>query len=275
MKREIQRRKSAAKAAVTERAPSSKAKPGASRNRAEVSAPRTARTRERTAAKVKRPAPCEASEDAVYVGWARFRDNGGAVLAEVAKTERECAVGTGRASLHLRLRPEANHQAEADKVREEHKLRFDAAKEQWYQFRTLVALGVPFLLKSKGGSRVLVDRHPDYEHDLIDAHLKRMRSSARRQVWKEVVAILQVLQKSRKGRKIDDQRDQPREGAPRLPENLQRVLNNLLEVLDREGVEVESFVKSVMRFDFARGADAEVNRKTVPTEKDLDGFRRT
>jgi hypothetical protein len=197
-----------------------------------------------------------------YIGWAEFRNKGGELLADVAKTGKERAVGTGRSSLQMRLRPASKHPTVADKVRKEHTFRFDAAKEQIHQLRALVAMGVPFVLLSKRNSRVLADRHPAYDHKLIDKYLTHVQRAARRDAYKEILAEMKKILESSE---TTDQRVYLREGEVKMPEHLMRLAED-------EFGSPENFVKAIRLFLFARGADAALTAATNPNVEDLDGF---
>jgi hypothetical protein len=194
-----------------------------------------------------------------HVGWREFRDQGGPLLAEIHQTGVPAAIGTGKLHPQVRLRAASKAPKTARKVLPEHRLTYDAVVKQLPQFRIVIGIGRPVLIRHRDGSRVVADRHPDFTPTLIEPALTSLRA----QVYEKLIkALFKDIEPPKSSGAVTPK-------SPNGPPNLQ----NMLDAASKTGLDEDSFVQMLKQWAFSRGADAAVADAAKPTEKNLDGFR--
>ncbi len=124
------------------------------------------------------PAPSKKKTKQQVRGWSDFSRNGGELVRTVARTGQEMSFSTNKAVPQMRLRSASTHADEIEDLSENAKLTVQQFKDNLAQWRCLVMMGEAFLVSS-GSAKVIADRHPDCSADIVDAHLKRVRTRAK------------------------------------------------------------------------------------------------
>jgi len=183
---------------------------------------------------------------------------------EVATSGLAKSVGTSPGTPQIRLRPAASFPTKVAAVRQGHKLLFNEYKAVKRQVRALVAIGVPFVIRSNGRG-VLVDRHPDFRSGLVDKELARLKREAVGKFAGSLLAILNavIAKRKRKGNIVAVTETElvvgPYEKLRQLTEALKKQLP--------EGV-----YNGYMEFLRDRGIEGQVAERAKKTEGDLDRY---
>lgn len=111
------------------------------------------------------------------IGWAIFTRNGGEVIEQVSERGIEIAVGPSETRPQMRVRYSP---ADAGGLEEDERFLFSDAKQQLAQIRALTMCGATFSLVSDV-YEIVIDRHPECPHDLIDKVLDGMFAERRDQ----------------------------------------------------------------------------------------------
>jgi hypothetical protein len=202
-----------------------------------------------------------------HLGWGDFIRGGGEVIAKIAREEITINVGTSAATPQMRLRPAAKCPNGVARVRDEHILLFDRFKAKRHQVRALIAMGLPFVIRS-GKSRVLADRPPDFQRDLIDAEKADQKSLADALLY--IITELATAKAAKPRRKPkakpavlpvtqDAQPDQPYRVLRRLAEQMRAFMGDELYA-------------GIIRFLDTRGSDTQVANAGAKTSDDLDRY---
>ncbi|MBW4093286.1 MAG: hypothetical protein HIU82_19625 [Proteobacteria bacterium] len=221
----------------------------------------TGRNAAGSTAKAKQAAPMPK-----FLGWADFDRTGGAAIVEVATSSIAKSIGTSPAKPHVRLRPAAKFPRKVATIRKEHNLLFDEYKAARRQVRALIAMGVPFLIRSKG-SRILVDRHPSFESDIIDKELGRRKKEAVEEFAKSLRTVIEAMlvKKRRVGKIISTKEEHIAE--PDGPYAQQRRLAETLKPLLPE-----ELYHGLVKFLDERSTESQIARVSKRTADDLDRY---
>jgi hypothetical protein len=115
-------------------------------------------------------------------------------------------------SPQIRWRAASKHSEEVEGIADECDLAFGDVKANFAEFRAAVWAGAKFVVRS-GRYAVLMDRHPACPADVIESHLKHVRSKARSSLSKKTLKIakktLEIVEAQRSdGRRIINLLDQ-------------------------------------------------------------------
>jgi hypothetical protein len=140
----------------------------------------TARRPASASSKIKRPrASASATVPAgpACYGLADFRQKGSQLIADVCMTGNQVYFSTSSVP-QIRMRSAAKHRDEVAEIDEDARFTFAASKAHFLQIRAAIMFGEPFLISAKKNA-VILDRHPDYPHEIMDGVRRRWESAAR------------------------------------------------------------------------------------------------
>ncbi len=124
------------------------------------------------------PTPSKKKAKQPARGWSDFSRNGGELVRTVGRTGQEVSFSTNKAVPQMRLRSASIHADEVEELSEDARLTVQQFKDDLAQWRCLIMMGEAFVVSS-GSAKVIADRHPNCPADIVDAHLKRVRTLAK------------------------------------------------------------------------------------------------
>lgn len=202
-----------------------------------------------------------------HLGWGDFIRGGGEVIAKIAREEFTINVGTSAATPQMRLRAAAKCPNRVARVREEHILLFDRFKAKRHQVRALIAMGLPFVIRS-GKSRVLADRHPDFERDLIEEEKADQKSLTDGLVYAIIkLATAMAAKPRRKAKAKPGVLPVTQDAQPKQPyAELRRLVEQVRAFMPDE------LYARIIRFLDERGSDMQIANVNKKTSDDLDRY---
>lgn len=117
------------------------------------------------------------------VGWADFYRHGARLIIEARDSLTVFSITMSSGERHMLMRPVSKCKAIADQIPEACKVTFQEFKQNVHQFRALVMVGFKFRVRTGPGAvavgrEVVVERHPDCPSEIVEAHMRRMRTDA-------------------------------------------------------------------------------------------------
>ena len=143
------------------------------------------------------------------------------------------------------------------RVLPDHRLQFDWVANHLPQFRIVIGMGFPVLLRCKDGSKVVADRHPAFDAGIVDATVSNLKARLYRNLFK-------ALLKSWPPPSHESGSELP--PHPLLPQKL-------MDAIAKAKIDPDEVVKMLKVLWFDRGSRAELEKLLTPTEVDLEGFR--
>ena len=196
-----------------------------------------------------------------YAGLGDFRNIGGALIEQVATVGKTLKVGTSSDTILLVLRPASKFPKEVRSVPAEFRFRYDKAKENILQVRTIVAMGGHAVFISRSGKEVLVHRHSGFEHDIIDKFLDGERREAEEaaigSLTDKIDALFGIIVE------LKAQRTTVSAEGGVAKKALEKTRD-----LDERLTKIDAAIRPLV---FKRGADAAVADATKPRRNDLEG----
>lgn len=194
---------------------------------------------------------------ATHIGWGEFRDKGSIRLTQIAETGKASCIGTGSANLQVRLCSAEKVPKRTKRILPEHKLQFDWVVNHLPQFRTLIGMNFPILIRLKNGSRVVADRHPNFEAGIVDTALAGIKARVYRDLLRAWVKDEPPSSPSCTGAKP----------PPRPP-----LLDKLIDALEEAEINPDDFVSKFKILIADRASRAALADYLRLTEEDLEGF---
>lgn len=210
-----------------------------------------------------------ASEPNGPLGWAKLVREGGALIVEVGKTKKELTFSTSKVP-QIRMRAASEHPDEVDEIDEKYAVEYKDLKSHLTQYRTVIMMGQILQVRS-GKYHVLIDRDPDYPHDIVDEFKRDIRSQTRAQA--QSVTRRHAKAAAVTSEKIlDFLQDRFREDAAhkRMMAENQRKLSDLVERALDKGSLSEEDRKLLRRLRLKEGSDAAVSELSKPREIHLE-----
>lgn len=203
-------------------------------------------------------------EGAGPLGFARLTREGPTLIERVSKTKTGLNFSTGKYP-QIRMRASSIFNIDELNIPEKFDIDFAHFKKKTSQYRAILMFGAVLQVRS-GRHYVLLDRHPDYDADVVDDYARDLRLKSR-------TKANSVTQKHAKSAATSSQKIlEFLEMMKNQNDSFQEAIQDTLDQIFSKGVLSPEDRKFLSRLRSKEGSDAEIYRHQRPKSDDLDRY---